>query len=49
MNVVEPIREIEKVEEIYNTLKKENKRNAMLFLFGIYTRIKNIRYFKIQG
>lgn len=47
MNVVEPIREVEKVEEIYKTLKSENERNAILFLFGIYTRVKDIRYFKI--
>lgn len=42
MNIVEPIREVEKVEEIYKTLKTDNERNAMLFLFGIYTRIANI-------
>lgn len=47
MNIVEPIRELGKVEEIYITLKKENERNAMLFLFGVYTRVKNIRYFEI--
>lgn len=42
MNIVEPIRESEKVEEIYKTLKTDSERNAMLFLFGIYTRITNI-------
>lgn len=47
MNTVEPIREVEKVEEIYKTLKRKSERNAMLFLFGIYTRLKNIRCFKI--
>lgn len=38
MNIVEPIRTPEKVEEIYKYLKNKNERDALLFLFGIYTR-----------
>lgn len=38
MNTVEPIRDREKVKEIYNYLKNKNQRDALMFLFGIYTR-----------
>lgn len=38
MNIVEPIRSQEKVEEIYKYLKSKNERDSLLFLFGIYTR-----------
>lgn len=50
MNIVEPIRQKEKVEEIYKTLKQENSRDAMLFLFGIYTglRISDILKFRVR-
>lgn len=49
MNIVEPIRSQEKVKEIYEHLKMKNDRDALLFLFGIYTRTKNFRYFKVQS
>ena len=47
MNIVEPIRDMDKIKEIYNYLKNKNDRDALMFLFGIYTRFKNIRYFEI--
>ena len=47
MNVVEPIRDMDKIKEIYIYLKNRNSRDALMFLFGLYTRLKNIRYFKI--
>ena len=47
MNIVEPIRDRLKVKEIYIYLKNKNDRDALMFLFGIYTRFENIRYFKI--
>ncbi len=49
MNIVEPIRDMDKIKEIYQYLKNKNDRDALMFLFGIYTRIENIRYFEIQG
>ena len=48
MNIVEPIRDIEKIEEIHNFLYNKNKRDALLFSMGIYTRSKNFRYIKIS-
>lgn len=47
MNIVEPIRDMEKIKEIYTYLKNRNDRDALMFLFGIYTRIKNFRHFKV--
>lgn len=47
MNIVEPIRDMDKIKEIYKFLKSKSKRDALMFLFGIYTRLKNIRYFKV--
>lgn len=54
MNTVEPIRSLEKVEEIYRYLKNSGKkdadRDALLFLMGIYTglRISDIRKFRVR-
>lgn len=50
MNIVEPIRTKEKVEEIYKFLTEKNKRDALLFLFGIYTglRISDILKFRVK-
>ncbi len=50
MNIVEPIREKEKVEEVYKTLKAQNERDAMLFLTGVYTglRISDYRMFRVR-
>lgn len=47
MNIVEPIRDMDKIKEIYNYLKNNSERDSLMFLFGIYTRFKNIRRFKI--
>ena len=51
MNIVEPIRTKEKVEEIYKFLVEKNKRDALLFLFGIYTglRISDILKFRVKN
>ena len=50
MNIVEPIRDLEKVKEIYDCLKKKSNRNALMFYFGIYTglRISDILKFKVK-
>ena len=50
MNIVEPIRSQEKVKEIYTYLKEKNDRDALLFLFGIYTglRISDILKFRVR-
>ena len=50
MNIVEPIRDQDKVKEIYMYLKKNSERDALLFLFGIYTglRISDILKFKVK-
>lgn len=50
MNVVEPIREVEKIEEIHNWLSERNKRDALLFSFGIYSglRISDILKFRVS-
>lgn len=49
MNIVEPIRDTEKIEEIHNYLTKKNKRDALLFSFGIYSglRISDILKFRV--
>lgn len=39
MNLVEPIRDKEKISEIKDYLKKKNRRNYILFLLGINTGI----------
>ena len=49
MNIVEPIRDMDKIKEIYNYLKNNSERDSLMFLFGIYTRLKNIRCFKVQS
>lgn len=50
MNFVEPIRDTNTLENMCNYLKKNNKRNYILFLMGIYTglRISDILIFKIK-
>lgn len=50
LNVVEPIRDTEKIEEIHNFLYERNKRNALLFSFGIYSglRISDILSFHVS-
>lgn len=46
---VEPIRSEQKVRDIINYLKKDNERNAVLFMLGIYTglRVSDILKLKI--
>lgn len=50
MNTVEPIRDREKVKEIYKYLKERNSRDALMFLFGIYTglRISDILPYRVR-
>lgn len=50
MNFVEPIRSASTVEDIANYLKKENERNYIMYLCGIYTglRIGDILKLKIS-
>lgn len=49
MNFVEPIRDPKIVEGVAEYLKKNNERNYLMFLFGIYTglRISDILKYKI--
>ena len=50
MNTVEPIRDKEKVMQVYNYLKDKNERDSLLFFFGIYTglRVSDILKFKVK-
>lgn len=40
MNFVQPIRDIEKIEEVKAFLANKNKRDELLFCFGIYTGLR---------
>lgn len=40
MNTVQPIRDIEKVNDIYDYLNDQSSRNGLLFAFGIYTGLR---------
>ena len=50
MNTVQPIRDLGKVNDIYDYLSNQNKRNGLLFAFGIYTglRISDIICIKVR-
>lgn len=50
MNTVQPIRDIETVNDIYEYLNSQGKRNGLLFAFGIYTglRISDILSIKVR-
>ncbi len=50
MNFVEPIRDPKLVESLADYLRKNNERNYLMFLFGIYTglRISDILSYKIH-
>lgn len=50
MNTVQPIRDIEMVNDIYEYLNGQSKRNGLLFAFGIYTglRISDILSIKVR-
>ncbi|MEX3625785.1 site-specific integrase [Viridibacillus arvi] len=40
MKLVQPIRDLDKVDEIYEWLSERSVRNALLFVFGIYTGLR---------
>lgn len=50
MNTVQPIRDIERVNDIYDYLNGQSRRNGLLFAFGIYTglRISDILSIKVR-
>lgn len=50
MNTVEPIRDMDLVWDVADYLKMRNKRDYVLFLFGIYTglRISDILKFRVR-
>ena len=50
MNFVQPIRDLEKISEVRAFLAGKNKRDELLFCFGIYTglRISDILTVKVQ-
>ena len=50
MNIVEPIREPDKIKEIHKYLEEKNPRDALMFSLGIYTglRISDILKFRVS-
>lgn len=50
MKVVQPIRDFEKVEEMMRILQRENERNYILFMVGLYTalRISDILRIRVE-
>lgn len=48
MNFVQPIRDIEKVEQMKAYLKRKNKRNYILFILGISTGLRISDILKIK-
>lgn len=50
MNVVQPIRDYEQLEAIKRNLKKENRRNYILLMVGLYTalRISDILRIRVE-
>ena len=50
MNTVEPIRDIEVVLDIADYLKERNRRDYVMFMFGIYSglRICDILQFRVR-
>lgn len=50
MNIVQPIRDKEIIQEIKEFYKKQNERNYILFLLGIYTgfRISDILRLRVR-
>lgn len=50
MNTVEPIRDLETIKDIQDYLKGRNKRNYLLFTFGIFTglRISDILKLRVR-
>jgi integrase len=50
MNVVQPIRDFEKLEEMKRRLKAKSERNYILFMIGLYTalRISDILRLRVE-
>lgn len=50
MKFVQPIRNLEKIQEIQSILRAQNERNYMMFVIGIYTglRISDIVKLKVK-
>lgn len=48
MNTVEPIRDLEKLEEIKKILKKRSARDFLMFIFGIQTGLRISDILKIK-
>lgn len=48
MNYVEPIRDMNKLEDILTYLKKTNPRNYIMFLLGLYTGLRISDILKLQ-
>ena len=50
MNFVQPIRDLEKISEVREFLANKNKRDELLFCFGIYTglRISDILTIRVK-
>lgn len=50
MNTVEPIRDKELIEDIIDYFRGRSDRNALLFMFGIYSglRISDILHFRVR-
>ena len=51
MKVVQPIRDFEQVEEMMRILRRENERNYILFMVGLYTalRISDILRIRVEN
>lgn len=49
MNYVQPIRDLEKIEEIKNILKKQSFRNYFLFVLGINTGLRISDLLKLKA
>ncbi|KHD85673.1 integrase [Heyndrickxia ginsengihumi] len=50
MNIVQPIRDAEKIEDIKNYFKEDNERNYLMFLMGLNTglRISDILKLRVE-
>ena len=48
MQVVQPIRDLKKIEEMKDELKKNGTRDYMMFHTGVNSRHANIRYCKAE-
>ena len=50
MNAVEPIKDVGIINDIVDYLREKSDRNALLFLYGIYSglRISDIRVLRVR-